>query len=102
MKEIQEVTRKTGSNVKSKDLTPFAFVSSAINNFDVSNTTIHDSLVGVFWVDGHTGASMYNNKFANNTTDIQCSIADAGITGSGNVKSSGDKPSCVTCGNCPF
>ena len=77
-------------------------VENGVNNVSVMNSTIHDSQLGTFWAGSNTGGSMSNNSYATNMTDIQCSGADPGVTGSGNTGMTSGKPSCVTCGNCPF
>jgi hypothetical protein len=77
-------------------------IESGVNNVSVANSRIHDSLVGTFWAGSNTGGSMSNNSYATNSTDIQCSGTDTGVTGSGNTGMTSGKPSCVSCGNCPF
>jgi hypothetical protein len=77
-------------------------VESGTGNLSVQSSTLRNSLLGVFWAGSNAGGTMQNNSFSANTTDIQCSGADTGVTGSGNHASAGGSPSCVTCGNCPF
>jgi hypothetical protein len=67
----------------------------------VSSSSIHNNQVGVSWLGPNTGGSMLNNTFRSNAiNDIDCSIADSGVTGSGNTALGGLY--CSTCGNCPF
>jgi len=71
------------------------------NNVTISNSSIHNNQIGVSWLGPNTGGSMLTNKFkANSIYDIQCSIADPGVTGSGNTALG--SLYCSQCGNCPF
>ena len=71
------------------------------NNVTVTSSSIHNSQIGVSWLGPNTGGSMLNNTFkANSSSDIQCSVADPGVTGSGNTALGGVY--CMQCGNCPF
>jgi hypothetical protein len=73
-----------------------------VSNVNIDNSNLHNSLVGAFWVGTNTGASMSNNSFSSNSTDIQCQSADLGVTGNGNTGSFSGKPSCTACGHCSF
>ena len=71
------------------------------DNVTISNSSIHNNQIGVSWLGPNTGGSMLTNKFkANSITDIQCSVADPGVTGSGNTALG--VLYCSLCGNCPF
>ncbi len=71
------------------------------NNVTVTTSSIHNSQIGVSWLGPNTGGSMLNNTFkANSIADIQCSVADPGVTGSGNTALG--VLYCSQCGNCPF
>jgi len=71
------------------------------DNVTISNSSIHNNQIGVSWLGPNAGGSMLTNKFkANSIYDIQCSIADTGVTGSGNTALG--SLYCSQCGNCPF
>src|SRR6266542_2421713 len=91
----------TGANIGNCGGTA-VLVENGRNNLSIQSSTLHNSLVGVFWAGSNAGASMQNNSFSANTTDIQCSGTDTGVTGSGNHGATGGSPICTRCGNCPF
>jgi len=79
-----------------------------INNVAVYTSKMHDSYGGVIFNTPADGCQLVNNSFSNNTGsagyDIRCGDASAVVTGNGNTNAgtSSGKPTCLSCGNCPF
>jgi hypothetical protein len=76
-------------------------VEADVSNVSISDSNLHGSLLGTFWAGTNTGASQVNNTYSGNSTDIQCELADPGVTGNSNT-GVGGKPTCVNCANCSF
>jgi len=80
-------------------------VQDSVGNVVVQNSVLHGSNLGMVWKPFSSG-QISSNSFTTGivSADISCADGAPGVTGSGNTDTAGPggKPTCLTCGACPF